>query len=136
MTQSRIFPWFIAASLILAPVAFPMAAAADITPESTGLVQAAGPAGLSNACGDDTKACLAQIIGSVIKIALGFVEVLLFIYLLYGGFLWMTSGGNEEGVKKAKMMIRNAVVGLVIIAMSYVVTSYIVTQLSVTIGKS
>ncbi|MDO8617369.1 MAG: hypothetical protein Q7N87_00515 [Candidatus Uhrbacteria bacterium] len=130
MTPARILSWIIAAFLVLAPVAFPVVAVAEITPESTGLTQAAGQAGLNNACGADTKACLAQIVGSVIKIALGFVEVLLFIYLLYGGFLWMTSGGNEEGVKKAKVMIRNAVIGLVIITMSYVVTSYIVTQLS------
>ncbi len=133
MTQSRILPWFMATSLILAPVAFPMSAVAEITKETTGLQAAAEPAGLTNACGDDTKACLAAIVGSVVKIALGFVEVLLFIYLVYGGFLWMTSGGNEEGVKKAKIMIRNAVVGLVIITMSYVVTSYIITQLSATV---
>ena len=41
---------------------------------------------------------LKEIIANIINIALGFLGVLAVIFILYGGFLWMTAAGNEEQV--------------------------------------
>lgn len=45
---------------------------------------------------------LPKMIGQIISIVLSFVGVIFMILLIYGGFLWMTAGGNEEQIKKQK----------------------------------
>ncbi|MCE9586449.1 pilin [Candidatus Uhrbacteria bacterium] len=72
---------------------------------------------------------LPQIIGNIINVVLGFMGIVLLFYLLYGGFLWMTSGGDSKGVDAAKTMIRNAIIGLVIIVSSYAISSFVLQQL-------
>ncbi|MEK7656106.1 MAG: hypothetical protein AAB386_05520 [Patescibacteria group bacterium] len=72
---------------------------------------------------------LTYIIGQIINVALGFLGVVLLVYLLYGGFLWMTSGGSEDGVKKAQTMIKNAVIGLVIIVAAFAISNFVLGSL-------
>lgn len=55
--------------------------------------------------------------------------VLLLVYIIYAGFLWMTSDG-DTGTKKAKDMIKNAVIGLVIIVSAFAISSFVLTQLA------
>lgn len=59
------------------------------------------------------------IIGIVISAILGFLGVIFIILIVYGGILWMTAGGNDERVGKAKNIIRNAAVGLIVVLISY-----------------
>jgi cytochrome bd-type quinol oxidase subunit 2 len=68
-------------------------------------------------------------VGGVINIALSLVGVILLGYTLYAGFLWMTSGGEKDQAEEAMKMIRQAVIGLLIVIMSFVISSYIVTAL-------
>jgi hypothetical protein len=70
------------------------------------------------------------IVGRIINVVLGFLGIVLLFYFLYGGFKWMTAGGEEEGVKEAKTMLRNAVIGLVIIMASYALSNFVLTQLA------
>jgi hypothetical protein len=49
---------------------------------------------------------------------------------MYGGFLWMTAGGDMGKVKEATAIIRNAVIGLVIIAASYAIANFVITQIA------
>lgn len=77
---------------------------------------------------------LPVIVGNIINVVLGFLGIVLLFYLLYGGFLWMTSGGSEDGVKKAKQMIQNAIIGLVIIVSSYAISNFVLQQLLVVTG--
>jgi hypothetical protein len=72
---------------------------------------------------------LTKIIGNIINIVLGFLGILLLIYFLYAGFLWMTSGGGEEGKKKAITMMKNAVIGLIIIVVAYALSNFVLTQI-------
>ena len=44
--------------------------------------------------------------------------------IIYGGFLWMTAGGNEENVGKAKKTIYYAVIGMLIIFAAYSITYF------------
>lgn len=41
--------------------------------------------------------------------------LLTFLYLIFGGFKYLTAGGDEKAVTAAKSMLTNAVVGLIII---------------------
>ena len=100
-------------------------------PVAAGLATAAGPTGLRNPCsGQDVRDCVASIIGNIVGVLLGFVEVILFLLFLYAGFLWMTAQGDPKQVDKAKGMLRDATIGLVVIGLSYLLTSFVVQTLS------
>src|SRR3989339_1035773 len=54
-------------------------------------------------------------IASIINVALGLLGIVAVVIILAGGFRWMTAGGNEENVEKAKKLIIAGVIGLAII---------------------
>jgi hypothetical protein len=87
-------------------------------------------AGVTNQSAD-----LYGIIGNVINIVLGFLGVLLLLYILYAGFLWMTAGGNEENIEKAKGYIKNAIIGLVIIILAFAISNFVLTKLIAVTGQ-
>jgi cbb3-type cytochrome oxidase subunit 3 len=62
-----------------------------------------------------------QIIGTI----LSFVGVLFLILMIYAGILWMTAQGNENQVNKAKGLLVNGIVGLIIVFAAYAITSFI-----------
>ncbi|MEA3248935.1 MAG: hypothetical protein U9Q03_01085 [Patescibacteria group bacterium] len=78
------------------------------------------------AYGETGETDLAVIIGGVIQAAFGLLGIVLLVLILYGGYLWMTAGGNEEQVGKAKKIITNAVIGLVIIMAAYAIANFVV----------
>jgi len=53
---------------------------------------------------------------------LGFIFLLL---TLYAGFLWMTAGGDEGNIEKAKKILTASVIGLAIILLSYAITLFV-----------
>lgn len=58
----------------------------------------------------------------------GFFAILGILFLvlaLYGGYLWMTARGAEDQVKKAKDVLEQAVIGLVIIVLAYAITRFV-----------
>ncbi len=69
------------------------------------------------------------IIGNIIYVALGLLGIVLLVIIIYAGFLWMTSGGNEEQIAKAKKYLTNGVIGLIIILCSYAITYFVITRL-------
>lgn len=84
---------------------------------------------VGSAAGISTTNTLPQIVGTIINVVLGFMGIVLLFYLIYGGFKWMTSGGESKGVDEAKKMIQNAIIGLVIIVSSYAISSFVLGQL-------
>lgn len=72
---------------------------------------------------------LTEIVGEIINIALGFLGIVLLGYLLYAGFLWMTAGGSEDQVKRAKTMIQQAIIGLVIIVAAFAISTFVLGSL-------
>ena len=68
---------------------------------------------------------LPVVVGNIINIVLSLLGLVAVIFIIIGGFMWMTSAGNEEKLKKAKGMIQAAIVGLVIVMLAYVVVSFV-----------
>lgn len=60
-----------------------------------------------------------------INIFLGVLALIAVVILLYGGFTWMTSNGNEEKIERAKKILKNGGIGLVIIFASWAIVLYI-----------
>jgi len=66
----------------------------------------------------------------IINISLGFLGIIALLIILYAGFLWMTSGGNEEKIAKAKKTLIAGVIGLVIILSSWGLASWLIKTIS------
>ena len=69
------------------------------------------------------------IIARVIQVALGFLGIIAVVLIMYAGWLWMTSEGNEEKIEKAKKILKNAVIGLIIILSSFAIASFVLNKL-------
>ena len=65
----------------------------------------------------------------IINVFLGFLGVIAIVIILYGGFVWLTSAGNEEKVGKEKKIIRAGIIGLIIIFISYAIPTFVITEL-------
>ncbi|KKU47753.1 MAG: hypothetical protein UX68_C0028G0001, partial [Parcubacteria group bacterium GW2011_GWA2_46_9] len=50
------------------------------------------------------------------------------------GDLWMTAGGNEEKITKARTMLFNAAVGILLVFGAYIATEFITTVAIEAIG--
>ena len=61
----------------------------------------------------------------MVRLFLQVIGVVILLFILYAGFLWVTAGGNTEQVDKAKGILKNAVIGSVIIGISYVIAGFI-----------
>jgi hypothetical protein len=118
--------------LLPAAPALVQAAPSGVTTQiQQGLTTAAGGAGYDTS---QNGGNLTRIIGSLINTALSLLGVLLLLYLLYGGFIWMTAGGDEAKVKKARALITNTVIGLVIIVIAFALSNFILTQLATAVS--
>ena len=67
-----------------------------------------------------------EVIGNVIRAIFGIVGSLALAIFIYGGFMWVTSAGNEEKVKKGKDMIMWAAFGLAVIFVSYALVTFVI----------
>lgn len=59
------------------------------------------------------------IVLMIINFFLGFLGLLAVIMVIYGGFLYVSSAGNEENVNKAKKILLYAVLGIIVIIVSF-----------------
>jgi hypothetical protein len=82
-------------------------------------------AGLSQTTND-----LPTIIGRIINVILGTVGVIFLALLLFSGYQYMTAGGDAEKIKSALARIRNAVIGLMIIAFSFAIVNFILSWIN------
>ena len=69
------------------------------------------------------------VVGRVIFAVMGILGVVLVALLVYGGYTWMTAQGDEDDVKKAQNIIRQAVIGLVIIFVAYAIAQFVISRL-------
>lgn len=60
-----------------------------------------------------------------LQVALLIVGSLAVLFLVYGGFRYITASGNEENAEAAKKIITNAILGLVIVILSFVIVTII-----------
>lgn len=77
---------------------------------------------------------LPEKIGTFLGVILNLLGVALLLLFLYAGFLWMTAQGDDKKVGQAKMIMKNAVIGLVIVLFSRLLAEFVVDQLTGTNG--
>jgi hypothetical protein len=54
------------------------------------------------------------------------VGIIFLFLLIYGGIFWMTARGNESQVEKAKNIITNSLVGLIIVLLAYAISVFVI----------
>ncbi len=70
------------------------------------------------------------IIIRLINVALQFIGILTLVMILWGGLLFLTSGGRQEKADQAVAVIRNAIIGLIIILSAWGITRFVLTSFS------
>lgn len=71
------------------------------------------PAGTIGA-GESPVGALGRIIGIGINLTLIIAGITVLIYLLWGAFDWITSGGEKENIERARNKITSALVGIIL----------------------
>ena len=91
---------------------------------------------IKNAFTDGESASIGEVVGNVINIALGFLGIIFVVMLVMAGFKYFTAQGAEAKTKEAIGSIKTAVIGLIIILMSYAITEFVMTNaVTVTSGN-
>ncbi len=72
---------------------------------------------------------LRTVIARIIQVVFGVLGMVLLVIILYAGWLWMTSQGDEEKIMEAKNIIKNATIGLAIMLMAFSIASFIIRLL-------
>jgi hypothetical protein len=63
--------------------------------------------------------------GQMVGTLLSFVGIIFMILMIAGGFLYMTSQGNDTKIKNARKLITSAIIGLILIASAYVIVAFV-----------
>lgn len=71
-----------------------------------------------------------QLIGRILRQVIGILGALTFLVFSYGGFMWVTSGGNEEKVTHGTQAMIWAVVGLFVVFSSYILVNVLFTSIA------
>lgn len=69
----------------------------------------------------DSGSNFTQSIGVIIQVFLAATGLLAVAFIIWGGFRYITSRGDEEVATEAKRIILNAIIGLVVVIFSYVI---------------
>lgn len=66
-----------------------------------------------------------QPVIDIIKWILGLLALIFLILIIAAGFRWMLSAGNTEQVDSAKKIIKAALIGVIIVFLSYAITVFV-----------
>jgi len=69
-------------------------------------------------------------VAKIIRAFIGILGLVALVIILYGGFLWMTSGGDEEKIGKGKKVLTNGAIGLAIIFLSLGIVQFVISRLT------
>lgn len=68
---------------------------------------------------------LVEVFG-LVRLLLGFVGIVTIAVIIYAGFLMISNLGNDELITKAKTIIWNALLGLLLIAVAFVIVHFVI----------
>lgn len=101
---------------------------------STGLVFAQGggaisPADLPPVIGGATggEGSFRRLALNIVNFFLYFLGFIAVVMIIYGGILYVTSAGNQENIDKAKKILLYAIVGIVVILLSFAIVNTLLT---------
>lgn len=115
------------AAILLSVAVVDPASAQNVT--GSGLSQLRGLS-IFGASGGNNTDSLYNALAGLINFLLIIAGLIAFFFALYGGFMYLTAGGNDANAEKGRKMITNAIIGLVIIFLSYAIIQYVIGHLT------
>lgn len=116
-------------ALVMAVVFLPNLVLATDNTINALLGETAGSEGAGFDVENTSSTSLARTLGFLALGFMSFIGVIFICYTIYGGFIYMTAAGNEEKTSKAKNIIRDGAIGIIIIlsaaSIYYFVTSIV-----------
>lgn len=64
---------------------------------------------------------LGGVISSLLSIVMAMAALAVFLYLIWGAFEWITSGGDKGKTETARNKITAAIIGLIVLAAAYAI---------------
>lgn len=64
---------------------------------------------------------LEVIFSNILRAAIPFAGIVLFVMLIIGGFQYLTSGGDPKKVASARNTLTFAIIGIVLVALAYLI---------------
>lgn len=127
---------------LLAPLAVPAIASAAVDTGNTinkglctGVSDASGGSDSTcfdeDASGEGSLAKVAKTIINVFSIIVGIVAVIM---IIYGGFRYITSGGDSGRVGNAKNTLIYAIIGLIIVALAQFLVHFVLTNTATSVN--
>ena len=80
--------------------------------------------------GFNSSVSVTSMTGTIISVILSLVGVVFLGLTIYGGIMWMTAEGKEERIEKAKNIIIESVIGLVIVLAAFAISFFIISSLT------
>ena len=77
------------------------------------------PVNIPGIGGSDPAAPVGSLFTVIVRMVITIAALLTLGYLLWGGFDWITSGGDKEKVTKAQQKITYAVIGIIFVMLSF-----------------
>lgn len=82
--------------------------------------------------GAATISCIPILLGNLIKAAYVFAGITAVFFILFAGFRYMTSGGDPKQAGAAQQTLTYAIIGLIVVILSFLVIELIATITGVT----
>jgi hypothetical protein len=93
------------------------------TPVSFAQITAEAPSAILNQTGGEGN--IKNFINTLVNWALGFLGFICVLFIIYAGFLYVTSNGSEDKAGEAKKIILYCLIGVIIIFASYAIVNTI-----------
>lgn len=116
----KVAAWFSVLPTLLLPVAA-MAQLSEAQEDLTEVGEAIGT--------DATSNDLPTLIGNIISALLSVLGIIFVVLVVYAGFLYLTAAGDDSKVKKAKTLLTQSIIGLVIIVAAYAISAFVIDAL-------
>ena len=122
---NSILAFVLSLAMVFGALAIASPTNAQLDAQNTGLAATAGQAGYG-----DAPVEVPVVIGRIIAIGIGLIGLILFLFIIWGGFMWITASGDPTKIQKAQGIIINAVIGVVVVLTAYAVTNFAIGQLT------
>lgn len=77
-----------------------------------------------------SQTTLPELIGNLIRTFIGLLGIIFLLLIVYAGYLWLTAQGDEKKIEHAKDMLKNAVIGLIIISAAYAIAAFVINAVA------
>ena len=103
------------------------------------LINSANAAGLGDAFDNakkvannsyDTGRDVNMVLGDIVLLVLSAIGVLFVVFMIYAGYLWTTANGNDQKVDKAKDILKESIIGLIVVISAYAIAYFVISIFS------